>query len=159
MALALTMGAAYAETPEITPVDDFEITLINGEQFVLSEQQGKIVFVVMWATWCPSCVASMPALQQIADEYPDDVVILAVECGEPEAEVVDFVNFYGYTFAFAADEQMDFIINRFPSSAIPYTAIIDQNGALHTTHLGGGPNVHERFFEIIDELLATEITE
>ena len=44
------------ETPDRTPysLDDFK---------------GKYVFIDVWATWCPPCLAQIPYLQKLEEEY------------------------------------------------------------------------------------------
>lgn len=140
-------------TPELQPVDDFTVTLVNGETFTLSDSRGKIVVVDLWATWCPPCVGSMPDLQRLADEYADRVVFLGVNCGDSASTVRSFVEKNGYTFPIAIDEKLDILYNHFPTSGIPYTVFIDAEGDLFTTHLGGGSGVYDDLKEIIEAAL------
>lgn len=59
----------------------------------LSEQQGKVVLVDLWATWCVPCIAELPHLQAMSDELaPDDFMMLGIvlESGERE-QVVAFL--------------------------------------------------------------------
>ena len=45
----------------------------------LAELAGKVVLIDFWATWCPPCVASIPAFDAIARKYHDKgFVILGV---------------------------------------------------------------------------------
>ena len=37
----------------------------------LADYKGKVVLVDFWATWCPPCVASIPALSALAQKYHD----------------------------------------------------------------------------------------
>ena len=83
--------------------NDFEIDLIDGEPFKLSDQRGKVVLINIWATWCGPCVAEMPEIDQLAEDYADDLVVIGINCGEPEETVVDFVEENGYGYLFAAD--------------------------------------------------------
>ena len=75
--------AGESETEEV-PVEapDFEVTLVSGETVKLSDYRGQKVLLNFWATWCGPCVKEMPAFQRLYEEYPDDVVILAVNCGD-----------------------------------------------------------------------------
>lgn len=124
---------------------DFEIQLTNGETFKLSDQRGKVVLLNIWATWCGPCVAEMPDIDRLAKDYEDDLVVIGVNCGEPEQTVVDFVEKNGYEYLFAADP--DYLISGmlYPTQAIPYTVIIDSNGVIHEVVRGGGQNMYEVF--------------
>lgn len=135
-------------------VADFSLELTDGGEFVLSENAGKIVVVDLWATWCPSCVNySLPALSFIQDAYPDDVTVVAVNCGDPAADVKAFADDNGYDFPVAIDEELNILYNYFPTSGIPYTVFIDAEGRLYTTSLGGGDGMEQHYAEIIDEML------
>ena len=41
---------------------DFNLTLLdeNGATKSLAEFKDKVIFMNMWATWCPPCIAEMP---------------------------------------------------------------------------------------------------
>ena len=52
---------------------------VDGKPVSLAELKGKVVLVDFWATWCPPCVASIPALDAMAQKYQDKgFVILGV---------------------------------------------------------------------------------
>jgi thiol-disulfide isomerase/thioredoxin len=54
-------------------------TDVDGKSVSLADLKGKVVLIDFWATWCPPCVASMPALSTIAQKYHDQgFVILGV---------------------------------------------------------------------------------
>ena len=73
-------------------ISDFTLELTDGEEFVLSEQVGKVVVVDLWATWCPNCVEySIPALAYLHANYPEDVAVVAVNCGDPAEDVKAYV--------------------------------------------------------------------
>jgi len=59
--------------PPITGTD------VDGQPVSLADLKGKVVLVDFWATWCPPCVASIPALNALAQKYHDrGFVILGV---------------------------------------------------------------------------------
>jgi thiol-disulfide isomerase/thioredoxin len=60
------------------PAPDFTLRDLDGTPVTLSELQGKVVLVNFWATWCRPCKKELPVLQDLANEYPDDLVVLAV---------------------------------------------------------------------------------
>lgn len=50
----------------------------DGDVVDFNSFKGKKIIVNFWATWCPPCVAEMPSMQALYDDYKDDVVFLFV---------------------------------------------------------------------------------
>ncbi len=127
------------ETPaqdEPVQVPDFEMTLLGGDTAAFTDYQGKKVILNFWATWCGPCVGEMPAFQKLAEEYPDELVILAVNCGEDQATVEKFVQDNEYTFPVVVDEDGAVQSVFGEINSIPLTIIIDENGYIVTGHVG-----------------------
>lgn len=121
---------------QIKKAPDFTATLLTGEEFTLSENIGKPVLVNFWATWCGPCVGEMPAFEQLKKDYGDEVVIVAVNCGEKAETVQEFVDENGYTFNFALDEKAKISTNIYPTMSIPYTVLIDADGNIAEEFVG-----------------------
>ncbi|MCP5524523.1 MAG: redoxin domain-containing protein [Verrucomicrobiales bacterium] len=56
----------------------FELPTLDGRTVRLSEFRGKVVLLNFWTTWCTACVAEIPALIELQQRQPKDVVILGV---------------------------------------------------------------------------------
>jgi thiol-disulfide isomerase/thioredoxin len=53
------------------PAIDFTYPDKDDNEFSLSSFKGSLVFVDVWATWCGPCLAQIPALQKLEEDYHD----------------------------------------------------------------------------------------
>lgn len=44
----------------------------------LGDFRDKLIILDFWATWCSSCIAAMPDIHEVADSYPEDVMVVPV---------------------------------------------------------------------------------
>lgn len=125
----------FQELSEEDLAPDFTAETVDGKEFVLSEQKGKVVLLNFWATWCGPCVGEMPAFEKLYSEYGEKIAILAVDCAEDKDTVKQFVSDNGYTFPVAYDTEGS-ISEKYPTSGIPYTLVIGKDGKVKKTFLG-----------------------
>lgn len=126
---------SYEELIEGDTAPDFTAETTTGASFTLSEQNGKVVLLNFWATWCGPCVGEMPAFEKLYKEYGEKVAILAVNCLEDKDTVDQFVSEGGYTFPIAYD--VEGAINmKYPTDGIPYTLVIGKDGIVEKIYLG-----------------------
>ncbi len=59
---------------------DFEFTDPDGKNHKISDFKGKIIILNFWATWCPPCVAEMPSLNNLAETFPDQELVIIPLC-------------------------------------------------------------------------------
>ena len=65
---------------------------------------GKPTIVNFWASWCEPCRAEMPTLQQVADFYgPEKLLVLAINFKEPAARALQFAKTTGVTLPVLLD--------------------------------------------------------
>ena len=134
-------------------VPDFKAELVSGDSFILSEHKDDVVFVNIWATWCPYCVREFPELQQIVDEYKDKkFAFIAIDQGEDKETVDSYIQKEGYTFNVAYDPDMILCYNKFPTSGIPYSVII-KDGKVVKIFSGAPRDAYGTYKAAIDEAL------
>lgn len=133
------------ENSELLPID-FTLYDQYGETHTLSEYKGKVVFLNIWATWCPPCKEEMPHIEELYEEYnknQDDVVILGVAAPNlgregSEDHIKEFLEDNNYTFPVVFDEDASMVYG-YGISAFPSTFIINKEGYI-TRYIPGAMN-------------------
>ena len=124
-----------ATTSTPTPAD-FNLALIDedGKTHSLADFEGKVIFMNMWATWCPPCIAEMPNINKLHQEMGHEVAFVMVSLDEDFETAKAFNKRKGYNFPIYALRS-----NRpamYQSSTVPTTYVIDAQGQLVLTHKG-----------------------
>lgn len=97
----------------------------NGEVFKFDDMTDKPVFLNIWATWCPPCVAELPGILELYQENKMAANFLLVSYEDP-AVVKAFAEKNGYTdlpFYYSTSTPADF-----ESQSIPTTFVISKKG-------------------------------
>ncbi|WP_445736055.1 TlpA family protein disulfide reductase [Mariniflexile sp.] len=97
----------------------------NNAVFDFEEAKGQVVLINFWATWCPPCIAEMPSMQKLYDDYQNKIVFLFVT-NDPFSAIDPFLTKHNYTFEAyrPAEDYPEF----FNISTIPRTFLIDKDG-------------------------------
>ncbi len=73
-ALVIIIGLRYS--PQKVP--DLSFTDIDGQTHSFREYQGKPLLVIFWATDCPGCIAEIPDLIALYQQYHADLAMLGI---------------------------------------------------------------------------------
>ncbi len=135
---------------------DFEIALLDGNDFKLSAVKGKKVVVLdFWATWCTPCVKALPEVRAATDALKDKgVVLVAVNQGERPADIQGFLKKRKWTGLTVGLDPESEVGDQFGVQGIPQTVIIDKEGVIREVHVGYGPNLEKRLLRELKEILA-----
>ena len=137
--------ANQPDTPNLRgePAPAFTLARVQGDDFVLADQKGKVVVLDFWATWCGPCVAAIPQLLKVADEFGDDVRLVGVNQRESGEVAGAFLE----KNKWALDSVLDVegkVGALYGVRGIPQTVIIDAEGRVHDIHVGFGPNTADQ---------------
>lgn len=153
-ALTLLAGGAVRaddKIPEYTP---------DEVAAQVTKNKGAVVFVHLYASWCPPCAREFPELSRIAERYknqPFKMLVLSTD-----ANLADLRQFLGqmkptgYEAArlkpgdMSAFERLGMKVGKF----IPYTAIFSPAGTV--LDQGSGARDFQRHCHLIDEAFMTE---
>ncbi|MCL2722079.1 MAG: TlpA family protein disulfide reductase [Treponema sp.] len=114
---------------KITP-NDFTLPLLGGDDITLSDFKGKVVILNFWATWCPPCREEMPSMEVLYRLFKNEgLEMLAVNLGEADRIVQQFIQDNGYTFPIPMDRG-NRVGTIYGVSAIPTSFIIDREGMI-----------------------------
>ncbi len=95
---------AYEVTPWAGPLSSFSLIDTTGKTWQLSDLKGRAVLLNFWASWCEPCRAEMPTLQQVADLYgPDKLLVMAVNFKESAQRALQFAKTTGVTLPVLLD--------------------------------------------------------
>ncbi len=120
-----------------TKAIDFKLKDLNGKELSLSDLKGKKVFLNFWATWCPPCKSEMPEIEKLYQETKDsNLVIVAIEIGEPLNTVKSFIDNNKYNFTVLLDSDQS-VSSKYNIASIPTSYFIDVYGNIVSKNIGG----------------------
>ncbi|WP_196892688.1 TlpA family protein disulfide reductase [Aureivirga marina] len=123
---------------------------VNEENLNFNQTKEKVVLVNFWATWCPPCIAEMPSLQKLYNDYKDKVQFVFVSNENPE-KIKSFLNNKGYDLPIYSS--LSRAPKEFESSSIPATFLVDKAGYIVIDKKGSADWNTSKVRKTIDELL------
>ncbi len=120
------------------PAPKLTLTDTQGISHSLADYRGQIVLVNLWATWCPPCKEEMPTLEAFYNKHKEEgLEIIAVNDGDPTADVLQFVKDYELTFPVWLDPTYIATEQAFKTLNLPTSFVIDRNGTVQLMWVGG----------------------
>jgi len=101
---------------------------LQGKTWQLADLRGRAVLLNFWATWCPPCRAEMPSLQQLAEIYgPEQLLVLALNVGEGPRRITQYLQSSGLNLTVLLDPQSE-AAKGWGANVLPTTILIDAEG-------------------------------
>lgn len=128
--------AGDAPAPEVgAPATDFTAMTTDGDQIRLSDYAGQPVWISFVATWCSSCRAEAPDIQDAWEESAGEVAMLSVYLAEDASQVAVYAERLGIDYPQVPDPQ-NAIAGQYRVMAVPSHVFIDADGVVTATHVG-----------------------
>jgi peroxiredoxin len=136
---------------------DFSLPTLKGNSIKLSGYRGKVVFLNIWATWCPPCREEMPSMESLYQRLKGrEFEMLAVSIDRQGEEIVGpFVAKYGLTFPVLLDSENK-TYKLYGLTGIPETFIIDRNGMVIYKVIGPQDWMKKDWLDYFDRILAQQ---
>lgn len=135
----LWTGLFDAEAQEVTTTDgpmlsenayNMPLTTPQGDKVRLAEFKGKVLFVNVWASWCPPCVAEMPTIETLYNNVSNNqnIKFLLISLDEKQKAANDFME--GKELPMPYYFPTSGMPNVFQSPYIPSTYVVSKEGQI-----------------------------
>lgn len=134
------------------PIGDYNWQLVDLENqvFDFQKQEKKVVLINFWATWCAPCVAEMPSMQGLYDDYKDKLTFMFVTSDQRE-KVAAFIqkNTYDFPVYYPLSEEPKML----RSKVLPTTFIINKEGRIVVAETGAADWNSKKTRAVLNDLL------
>jgi cytochrome c biogenesis protein CcmG/thiol:disulfide interchange protein DsbE len=118
-------------------VPNFAAQSLNGKgRASVKPNDGKVLIVDFWATWCEPCRKSFPRLQELYTKYKSSgMEIVAVSEDDENSEIKGFGDSFGTKFPLVWDNGKT-IASKWQPKSMPSTFVVDRKGVVRFVHMG-----------------------
>lgn len=127
---ATQIGYTQSELKKGDASPTFSFKDINGKTVTLESLKGKMVYIDVWATWCPPCRAELPALKQLEEKYGKDIHFVSISCDQDKSKwetMVKEKDLKGIQLHIGTDRSF---MQSYEISGIPRFILLDENGKI-----------------------------
>lgn len=120
------------EQKRIAPFE-WSLQNLSGETKNLSQSRGNVILINSWATWCPPCIAEMPSLQALYNDFGNriDFYFVSNENRELLQQWLDQKD-----FDFPVFQATGSVPAQLNSKSLPTTYVIDRKGIIRIEEVG-----------------------
>ncbi|GIT10031.1 MAG: hypothetical protein Ct9H300mP24_4660 [Candidatus Neomarinimicrobiota bacterium] len=151
------LSAPDPEEMEVTTID-FESNMLlfndlEGNEFSLRNFENKVLFINYWATWCNPCLAEMPNMAELYNQYKENDNIVFLYLSKEDADtIIDYIpkdDSLGQLpiYKVVTDDDL------FSTRGIPTTFIVNRNGEIVIKDVGSAVWNDQSVVDYLDKLL------
>jgi len=132
----------------------FSVVTLEGREISASALRGKVVLLDFWATWCPPCRESVPALVKLHHEFADrPFEIVGVSADRDESDWKSFIksNHMDWAESIDRDREMQAL---FEVDAFPTYIVLDRSGVIGYRQSGYGAPTAQNLERAINRALS-----
>jgi thiol-disulfide isomerase/thioredoxin len=124
----------------------------NGKIVNLEALKGKVIFINFWATWCPPCLAEMPSVNRLYEQFKNDseVVFLMIDADSDSPKAQAYMDRKSYklpVYTFASQLPKELF-----KGSLPTTIVFDKKGRISFNEEGAANYANPKFIAFIKQL-------
>lgn len=150
----VSFDPSVLEDDQIITDYQWRLQSLDGKEVNLSASEGAVVFINFWATWCAPCIAEMPDLQALYNDYGQQVDFYFVT-SDPKTSIEKFMQKNKYTLPVFSPLEKE--PNVLIGQQLPTTFLIDKKGNIVIKEFGTANWNSEAMRKILDELLEVPV--
>jgi cytochrome c biogenesis protein CcmG/thiol:disulfide interchange protein DsbE len=149
--LAAATAAALTAAPAVTWHG------ADGAAVRMADAKGHVALVDFWASWCPPCKESFPALDVLQRDYrARGVQVIAVNVDEEQKKADAFIAAHPHQLLVVFDPRGE-SPKAFKVRGMPSSFVIDRLGTICYTHQGYTKTIDAEYRRELDALLAEPV--
>ena len=155
LCLALSAWAGELEVyPDVATTPPLALEDLGGHPHTLADYRGQVVLVNFWASWCPPCLAEMPAIQRLKQTMANrPFSVLAINYKESKATAWKFRKLLRVNFTVLLDKDGD-TSKDWGVQIYPTSYLIDPAGRIRYVAYGILAWDDKDMIKVINDLLA-----
>ncbi|MCR9253481.1 MAG: TlpA family protein disulfide reductase [bacterium] len=101
----------------------------DSKEIKLSQLKGNVILLDFWGTWCRPCIAAMPKIQKLHEQFKDKGLIVLGPTYKEKGDPITLAEKKEITYQIVKGDPLEefFALNK---TGVPLLFIIDQNGFL-----------------------------
>lgn len=148
LSTGFVQASAHKKETQVSAAYNFKLRSLDGKVLDFAELKGKTVFLNIWATWCPPCIAEMPDIQALYKEvHSDNIQFVMLSVDDDAQKAAKFIERKGYDFPVYT--QLNSLPQVYSSRSIPTTFVISPKGKIVVTHRGMAAYNTQKFKKLL----------
>jgi thiol-disulfide isomerase/thioredoxin len=135
---------------------DYNINLIkvNGENISMNQFKNEVIFLNIWATWCPPCRKEMPSIEALKNRFDNSIKFVLISPEKADV-IIDYLSSSNLQLpVYRITQNLPPVLQ---DEYIPRTYIIDRFGQIVHKHVGERDWNTDEIYEFLSFLSGAQI--
>ncbi|MCY3780997.1 MAG: TlpA disulfide reductase family protein [Chloroflexi bacterium] len=118
-----------------SPAPGFALRNISNDLVPLQPSKAKVTILNFWSTSCAPCQWEMPELQQLQNQHPDLLRIIAINMGDTRDAVTAWRDHFDLSLDLLLDPALE-VAKRYRIRGLPTTFMLDDRLIIRAVYFG-----------------------